>query len=85
MRDAAAKFLVQFPELPAGRRLAQNQPLELEKVADAGGIDAVPIDDPDNEVQAATHTAPAQPVPAAAPAPAPPATATLPVSSTLPR
>jgi hypothetical protein len=85
MRDAAAKFLVQFPELPAGRRLAQNQPLELEKVADAGGIDAVPIDEPGNEVQAAAHTTPAQPLPAAAPAPAPPATATPPVSSTLPR
>ena len=85
MRDAAAKFLVQFPELPAGRRLALNQPLELEKVADAGGIDAVPIDEPGNEAQPAALATPAQTVPAAAPAPTTPAVATPPVSSTLPR
>jgi hypothetical protein len=50
MRDAAAKFLVQFPEQPAGKRLVLNQPVEAEKaqVADAGVnvIEAVPIDEP---------------------------------------
>ncbi|HUK00890.1 MAG TPA: hypothetical protein VLW26_01270 [Steroidobacteraceae bacterium] len=47
MRDAAAKFLVQLPELPVGKRLAQNQPVSVEKVAeDAGQIELVPIDEP---------------------------------------
>jgi hypothetical protein len=85
MRDAAAKFLVQFPELPAGRRLAQNQPLELEKVVDVGGIDVVPIDEPGKDAQAA-HAAPSvETAPAAAPPSAPAPVSPPPVSSTLPR
>ncbi|MGH8286071.1 MAG: hypothetical protein ACRETT_09925, partial [Steroidobacteraceae bacterium] len=48
MRDAAAKFLVQFPDLPAGKRLAQNEPIVVEKSAEnaasgAEAIEAVPI------------------------------------------
>jgi hypothetical protein len=50
MRDAAAKFLVQFPEQPAGKRLVLNEPVEAEKtqLAEAGlnVIEAVPIDEP---------------------------------------
>jgi hypothetical protein len=50
MRDAAAKFLVQFPDQPAGKRLALNQAVETEKpqTATAGlnEIEAVPIDEP---------------------------------------
>jgi hypothetical protein len=48
MRDAAAKFLVQFPEQPAAKRLAQNEPIVVEEApasASAGPeeIDSVPI------------------------------------------
>lgn len=48
MRDAAAKFLVQFPDLPAGKRLAENEPILVEKSAEnaasgAEAIEAVPI------------------------------------------
>ena len=48
MRDAAAKFLVQFPEQPAAKQLAQNQPIEIQEApasAAAGPeeIEAVPI------------------------------------------
>lgn len=50
MRDAAAKFLVQFPDQPAGKRLALNQSVEIEKVQSAAAgvneIEAVPIDEP---------------------------------------
>jgi hypothetical protein len=50
MRDAAAKFLVQFPEQPAGKRLVLNQAVEAEKaqVAQTGinEIEVVPIDEP---------------------------------------
>ena len=51
MRDAAAKFLVQFPGQPAGQRLARNEPVVVEtKTAttgteDAAGIEAVPIEE----------------------------------------
>jgi hypothetical protein len=50
MRDAAAKFLVQFPDQPAGKRLAQNEPVQVEKpdAALAGvsnEIEAMPIDE----------------------------------------
>lgn len=83
MRDAAAKFLVQFPDQPAGAKLAKNEPIIVEhlaQTADAGGIDTVPIEE---SAEATVETAPAvpsavpnalppaQPPPAAAPAPTP--------------
>lgn len=47
MRDAAAKFLVQFPELPVARQLAASQPLVSQLVAANSApkdpIEAVPI------------------------------------------
>jgi hypothetical protein len=48
MRDAAAKFLVQFPDQPAGKRLASNEPVVVERASAnaASGpdsIEAVPI------------------------------------------
>ena len=49
MRDAAAKFLVQFPEQTAGQQLARNEPLAVDKPgtsAEAAQIEAVPIDEP---------------------------------------
>ena len=49
MRDAAAKFLVQFPDQPAGQQLARNEAVTLEKAAAASDnlqIEAVPIEDP---------------------------------------
>jgi hypothetical protein len=49
MRDAAAKFLVQFPEQPVGKQLARNEAVTVEKsaqTADNLQIEAVPIDDP---------------------------------------
>ncbi len=48
MRDAAAKFLVQFPDQPAGQRLANNQAIELDTAVvstDNVEIGVVPIDD----------------------------------------
>jgi hypothetical protein len=48
MRDAAAKFLVQFPEQPAGQQLARNEAVAAEKPtmsAEAALIEAVPIDE----------------------------------------
>ena len=60
MRDAAAKFLVQFPEQPAGKRLALNEPVEAEKAptlsAGVTAIDVVPIDEP-TPIEAATTPA----------------------------
>jgi hypothetical protein len=50
MRDAAAKFLVQFPEQPAGQQLARNEVVVPDKPAssaEAAQIEAVPIDEPD--------------------------------------
>lgn len=53
MRDAAAKFLVQFPEQNSAKRLANREPLEVETAtASAEGInsiEAVPIDEPGTE------------------------------------
>ena len=52
MRDAAAKFLVQFPEQPTGRQLARNEvvvPDKPESSAEAALIEAVPIDEPADE------------------------------------
>ena len=57
MRDAAAKFLVQFPALPSGQKLAHNEALTAEAtvaVADNQQIEAVPIDDPEPDLTAAT-------------------------------
>jgi hypothetical protein len=48
MRDAAAKFLVQFPEQPAGQQLARNEVVVPDKPAssaEAAQIEAVPIDE----------------------------------------
>jgi hypothetical protein len=75
MRDAAAKFLVQFPDQPAGLKLAKNEPIVVEHVnatVDAGGIDTVPIE------EATVDVAPPVPpaVPSTPPASTPPAAAT---------
>jgi hypothetical protein len=54
MRDAAAKFLVQFPEQAAGRQLARNETVVADKPstsAEAAQIEAVPIDEPVDELQ----------------------------------
>jgi hypothetical protein len=77
MRDAAAKFLVQFPEQSIGERLARNEPVILETKsasADAGGIETVPIEEA--TVDAGSVAAPAPP----GPTPAPPTPATTPVA-----
>lgn len=76
MRDAAAKFLVQFPRQPAGQQLARGEPLvapaalaasgDLDKAGAARVIEAVPVID-------ATHPAPESPSKEASPPdPAPP-------------
>jgi hypothetical protein len=47
MRDAAAKFLVQFPEQGPGQQLARNEPVAAPRAdlsAAAAQIEAVPID-----------------------------------------
>jgi hypothetical protein len=57
MRDAAAKFLVQFPEQSAGQTLARNEPVVTEKPAtsaEAALIEAVPIDEADDAPQSGT-------------------------------
>jgi hypothetical protein len=48
MRDAAAKFLVQFPDQPAGQQLAKNEAVvaQMPAAAAAAQIEAVPIDEP---------------------------------------
>jgi hypothetical protein len=54
MRDAAAKFLVQFPEQPAGQQLARNEVVVADKPstsAEAAQIEAVPIDEAVDELQ----------------------------------
>jgi hypothetical protein len=74
MRDAAAKFLVQFPEQSIGERLARNEPVIVETksaAADAGGIETVPIEEA--TVDAGPAVA-APPAPGATPAPPTPAT-----------
>jgi hypothetical protein len=48
MRDAAAKFLVQFPDQPPAQQLARNEAITPDKPvmsADAADIEAVPIDE----------------------------------------
>jgi hypothetical protein len=79
MRDAAAKFLVQFPEQPAGAQLAKNEAVVVEKVASVGGttggvdiVETVPIEEPKADVvppAPAPVTGPSAP---AAPAPVTP-------------
>jgi hypothetical protein len=54
MRDAAAKFLVQFPEQPAGQQLARTEAVVADKPStssQAAQIEAVPIDEPLDELQ----------------------------------
>ncbi len=68
MRDAAAKFLVQFPDQPTGQRLARNEAVVAEPAmaSDAGGeIEAVPIHEPKEEPG---QSAAQPPSPAAVPA-----------------
>ena len=58
MRDAAAKFLVQFPQLPAGVQLAKDQPLVVQaeaSSADNTQIEAVPIEEKDPYAAGATR------------------------------
>jgi hypothetical protein len=77
MRDAAAKFLVQFPEQSTGLRLAKNEALAPETRtagADVGGIETVPIE------EAVTVDA-GSAVPPAAPASAPDSAAPPPEST----
>ena len=45
MRDAAAKFLVQFPEQPAGKKLSANEAVVVNTPVAPAGIEAVPIDE----------------------------------------
>ncbi len=84
MRDAASKFLVQFPDQPAGAKLAKNEPIIVEhlaQTADSGGIDTVPIEEAtEATVEAAPAVAPAVP-PAPSSAPATPAAAPAPKAS----
>jgi hypothetical protein len=76
MRDAAAKFLVQFPDQPAGVKLAKNEPIIVEHLAataDAGGIDTVPIEEStETTVEVAPAVPSAVPTPPPAPSSAPP-------------
>ena len=75
MRGAAAKFLVQFPDLPVGQQLARNEAVTVEQAAATAEntqIEAVPIDDPapDAAANPAVQT-PAAPPTTAAPEPSP--------------
>ena len=84
MRDAAAKFLVQFPQQAPAQQLAHDEPLTVQSgVATAANvlIEAVPIEEsgPDTDAGAAPTPAqppspgavPATPAPTPAPGPAP--------------
>lgn len=73
MRDAAAKFLVQFPGQPAGQALAKGEAVTVEAKAsaasaDAAAIEAVPIEESESKPVAETAPAPA-PVPETPPPP----------------
>lgn len=78
MRDAAAKFLVQFPEQSMGVRLARNEAVVVEtksESSDAGGIEAVPIEEATVDAGPAiapsapeSQPAPSAPDPVASPA-----------------
>jgi hypothetical protein len=78
MRDAAAKFLVQFPAMPSGQKLAHNEAVAPEAkvaVADNLQIEAVPIDEPEPDPTATASGAAASgaaPAPPADPTPAAP-------------
>jgi hypothetical protein len=72
MRDAAAKFLVQFPEQSVGERLARNEVVIIEHAsvtADAGGIDTVPIEETMDLAPPVAPTAAPGSAPSAAPTP----------------
>lgn len=84
MRDAAAKFLVQFPDQSVGERLARNEPVTLEtKMAssDAGGIETVPIEETPTTVDVKPVSAPGSPGEAAPAPPTPPPAANAPKAS----
>jgi hypothetical protein len=85
MRDAAAKFLVQFPGQPAGQTLAKGEVITAEArgsalSADAAAIEAVPIEEAEPPLPAVAppappapeDPAPKSPAPDAAPVPATP-------------
>jgi hypothetical protein len=60
MRDAAAKFLVQFPEQAAGQQLAHDEPLSVQsglETADNLQIEAVPIEESGADGDAGVPTA----------------------------
>lgn len=81
MRDAAAKFLVQFPAQAASGQLARDEPLALAPAATAADnlqIEPVPIEEPEPD-----SAAPVPPLPAA-PAPAGPAPVSPPPVPTAP-
>jgi hypothetical protein len=83
MRDAAAKFLVQFPEQSIGERLARNEAVTMDtKVAssDAGGIETVPIEETPT-VDASPASAPTAAPTGITPPPAPPPAAEAPKQS----
>jgi hypothetical protein len=68
MRDAAARFLVQFPSQSAGKTLARNEPIAVQPKgaegagnADPAGIEAVPIEE--TESGSASAAPPATPAP----------------------
>ena len=62
MRDAAAKFLVQFPTQAAGQRLARNEPVVVEQKAtastDPASIEAVPVEEATDATPAPSATPP---------------------------
>ena len=69
MRDAAAKFLVQFPQQPAGQQLAREELLSVQSGVDTAAdvlIEAVPIEETGPEGDAAAP--PTAPPPSAVPA-----------------
>jgi hypothetical protein len=72
MRDAAAKFLVQFPEQSVGARLARNEAIVVESksaTADAGGIETVPIEEATVDAGPAITPTPPAETPSTPPAP----------------
>jgi len=75
MRDAAAKFLVQFPEQSLGERLARNEAVIIQaKTAqmDVGGIETVPIEEATVDAgPVVAPSPPSAPAPAADPASSP--------------
>jgi len=78
MRDAAAKFLVQFPDQPMAQQLANHEVLSVQQAsAESMQIEAVPIEESEEAVVRRAAPAPASPAapPPATPA-APPATPT---------